>query len=55
MNAPANAPATGPDTARPASRTATALDVVVHHYESVKAPLLREAVLPLARQAAAKG
>ncbi|MFK0050427.1 lantibiotic dehydratase C-terminal domain-containing protein [Streptomyces sp. NPDC090741] len=55
MNAPANAPATGPDTARPASRTATALDVVVHHYEPVKAPLLREAVLPLARQAAEEG
>ncbi|MFF0220124.1 lantibiotic dehydratase C-terminal domain-containing protein [Streptomyces vinaceus] len=50
-----NAPATSPDTARPAAPAATALDVVVHHYEPVKAPLLREAVLPLARQAAADG
>ncbi|MFE6845241.1 lantibiotic dehydratase C-terminal domain-containing protein [Streptomyces sp. NPDC057686] len=50
-----NAPATGPDTARPAPRAATALDVVVYHYEPVKAPLLREAVLPLARRAAADG
>ncbi|MER7465321.1 lantibiotic dehydratase C-terminal domain-containing protein [Streptomyces sp. NPDC097981] len=50
-----NAPATGPDTARPDSPAATALDVVVHHYEPVKAPLLREAVLPLARRAAADG
>ncbi|MEV0415227.1 lantibiotic dehydratase C-terminal domain-containing protein [Streptomyces sp. NPDC050448] len=58
-----NAPATGPDTARPTSTTAsatgsataTALDVVVYHYEPVKAPLLREAVLPLARRAAADG
>ncbi|MGW8783833.1 lantibiotic dehydratase C-terminal domain-containing protein [Streptomyces sp. NPDC055796] len=50
-----NAPASGPDTARPDPSTATALDVVVHHYEPVKAPLLREAVLPLARRAAADG
>ncbi|MFB6809203.1 hypothetical protein [Streptomyces sp. NPDC056387] len=57
-----NAPPPGPDTARPtATATATAtddvaaLDVVVHHYEPVKAPLLREAVLPLARRAAAEG
>ncbi|MFF1494325.1 lantibiotic dehydratase C-terminal domain-containing protein [Streptomyces sp. NPDC058304] len=50
-----NAPAIGPDTARPASSAATALDVVVYHYEPVKAPLLREAVLPLARRAAADG
>ncbi|MFI8276864.1 lantibiotic dehydratase C-terminal domain-containing protein [Streptomyces sp. NPDC085929] len=50
-----NAPATGPDTARPASSAATALDVAVRHYEPVKAPLLREAVLPLARRAAADG
>lgn len=51
-----NAPATGPDTARPtATATSTALDVVVYHYEPVKAPLLREAVLPLARRAAADG
>ncbi|MFI6149084.1 lantibiotic dehydratase C-terminal domain-containing protein [Streptomyces sp. NPDC051109] len=50
------APATGPDTAAPpAPGAATALDVVVHHYEPVKAPLLREAVLPLARRAAAEG
>ncbi|MEW2416510.1 lantibiotic dehydratase C-terminal domain-containing protein [Streptomyces sp. NPDC046866] len=42
-----NAPVTGPDTA--------ALDVAVRHYEPVKAPLLREAVLPLARRAAADG
>ncbi|CAL9349405.1 hypothetical protein SUDANB120_00429 [Streptomyces sp. enrichment culture] len=47
-----NAPATGPDPAPPAP---TALDVVVHHYEPVKAPLLREAVLPPARRAAAEG
>ncbi|MEU6868339.1 lantibiotic dehydratase C-terminal domain-containing protein [Streptomyces sp. NPDC046876] len=47
MNAPVTAPATGPDPA--------ALDVVVRHYEPVKAPLLREAVLPLARRAAADG
>ncbi|TDU73967.1 lantibiotic dehydratase C-terminal domain-containing protein [Streptomyces sp. KS 21] len=52
-----NAPATGPDTARPVSSaaTATALDVVAYHYEPVKAPLLHEAVLPLARRAAEDG
>ncbi|MET9886128.1 lantibiotic dehydratase C-terminal domain-containing protein [Streptomyces sp. NPDC006430] len=63
-----NAPATGPDPAQPASTTATAtatatdttgtgtaLDVVVYHYEPVKAPLLREAVLPLARRAGTDG
>ncbi len=59
-----NAPATGPDTAPPTSTTGTgtgtataaaALDVVVYHYEPVKAPLLREAVLPLARRASADG
>ncbi|WP_327280545.1 lantibiotic dehydratase C-terminal domain-containing protein [Streptomyces sp. NBC_01205] len=49
-----NAPDTGPDTA-PSTAAATALDVVVHHYEPVKAPLLREAVLPLARRAASEG
>ncbi|MFE2477998.1 lantibiotic dehydratase C-terminal domain-containing protein [Streptomyces sp. NPDC059389] len=50
-----NAPTTGPDTARSDAPAVTALDVVVHHYEPVKAPLLRAAVLPLARRAAADG
>ncbi|MFJ7166661.1 lantibiotic dehydratase C-terminal domain-containing protein [Streptomyces globosus] len=51
-----NAPATGPDPdPAPPAPAPTALDVVVHHYEPVKAPLLREAVLPLARRAAAEG
>ncbi|WP_037634310.1 lantibiotic dehydratase C-terminal domain-containing protein [Streptomyces katrae] len=50
-----NAPATGPDATRPVSSAATALDVVAYHYEPVKAPLLDEAVLPLARRAAADG
>ncbi|MEU8844505.1 lantibiotic dehydratase C-terminal domain-containing protein [Streptomyces roseus] len=50
-----NAPVTSPDTARPAATAATDLDVVVYHYEPVKTPLLREAVLPLAREAAADG
>ncbi|MEV0993314.1 hypothetical protein AB0J17_41030, partial [Streptomyces sp. NPDC049949] len=55
MNAPDTGPDTAPDTARSDARTVAALDVVVHHYEPVKAPLLREAVLPLARRAAADG
>ncbi|MER5889003.1 hypothetical protein ABT160_34700 [Streptomyces sp. NPDC001941] len=47
MNAPDPAPVTVPG--------ATALDVVAYHYEPVKAPLLRDAVLPLARRAEAAG
>ncbi|MFC9291598.1 hypothetical protein [Streptomyces sp. NPDC057052] len=55
MNAPAGpAPAVAPlDPATPGS--ATGLDVVLYDYREDKAPLLREAVLPLARRAAADG
>ncbi|MEU0008240.1 hypothetical protein ABZ079_29280 [Streptomyces sp. NPDC006314] len=48
------APAAAPfDPATPGS--AAALDVVLYDYREDKAPLLREAVLPLARRAAAEG
>lgn len=46
-------PMTNGPTDRPAA--ATALDVILYHYQPTKARALREAVLPLARRAAAGG
>ncbi|MFI1762267.1 hypothetical protein ACH41H_09510 [Streptomyces sp. NPDC020800] len=53
MNAPAGPAPAPPEPAAPGS--AAALDVVLYDYREDKAPLLREAVLPLARRAAAEG
>ncbi|MEU6070118.1 hypothetical protein ABZ864_38220 [Streptomyces sp. NPDC047082] len=55
MNAPAGPgpTPTSPDTTAPGS--AEALDVVLYDYRADKAPLLREAVLPLAHRAVAEG